>query len=250
MSLTEEEREFIGQLTDNHELIVAIEIIRRLTEANERLEAKCEQAAWVPLKERMPPPDSIEEFAERGLSSSVELWDNANNLWTGFYNYQESRWWIHQGTEDDEPLPEIYEITYWRTILGPNANPGAALLEGLKALQAQVKEEKAACREMADLAVNAIDRIWAAIGDALCSGKGIEKAYAHAVLKDIDLAKRTITEANLGGSGLKELTVLRGRNAELEAVRDAAELALNLSSVSGDEALREALTACPKAKEG
>jgi hypothetical protein len=39
-------------------------------------------------------------------------------------------------------------------------------------------------------AKEALDQLWAAIGDALCSGKGIDKAYSQSVASQVDCARR------------------------------------------------------------
>ena len=74
---------------------------------------------WIPVGEKLPEPDSTKEFAKRGLSETVELWDKANNIWIGFYDAKQARWWIHQGHEDDAPLGTMYVVTHWRKIGGP-----------------------------------------------------------------------------------------------------------------------------------
>ena len=78
------------------------------------------ERGWVSVSDAMPAPDSIPNFAKHGLSETVEMWDESKNLWIGSYNSIEKIWWINQGAEDDAPLPEIYEVTHWRVIVGPN----------------------------------------------------------------------------------------------------------------------------------
>ena len=74
---------------------------------------------WIPVAEKLPEPDSIKEFAKRGLSETVELWDDVHNIWIGYYDAREMRWWIDQGHEDDSRLDGIYAVTHWRKIEGP-----------------------------------------------------------------------------------------------------------------------------------
>ena len=92
--------------------------MHRLAAENELLRAKC-AARWIPVGEKLPELDSTKEFAKRGLSETVELWDRANNIWVGFYDAKQARWWIYQGHEDDAPLGGIYVVTHWRKIEGP-----------------------------------------------------------------------------------------------------------------------------------
>lgn len=60
-------------------------------------------------------------------------------------------------------------------------------------------------------AANALDSVWAAIGDALCSGKGIEKEYANAVSREVCEAKasieRELAALKAGGASLKALFI-------------------------------------------
>lgn len=53
---------------------------------------------------------------------------------------------------------------------------------------ALMPNEANALRAERDALRKALESVWAAIGDALCSGNGIEKEYAWAVQREIDAA--------------------------------------------------------------
>jgi len=95
---------------------------------------------WIPVGEKLPEPDSIKEFANRGLSETVELWDNANNIWIGYYDAKETQWWIDQGHGDDSPLDGIYLVTHWRKIEGPKKTLAAIHDDGGRKDDAQEVE--------------------------------------------------------------------------------------------------------------
>jgi len=96
---------------------------------------------WIPVGEKLPEPDSIKEFANRGLSETVELWDNANNIWIGYYDAKETQWWIDQGHGDDSPLDGIYLVTHWRKIEGPKG-PLAAIRDNGERKDGAMEEGK------------------------------------------------------------------------------------------------------------
>ena len=57
-----------------------------------------------------------------------------------------------------------------------------------------------ALREALSGCVESLDSIWAAIGDALCSGKGIEKGYSNQVASEVRKAS-DMARAALKGDG-------------------------------------------------
>ena len=67
----------------------------------------------------------------------------------------------------------------------------------------------AALAERCERLREALETVWAAIGDALCSGSGIEKAYAHAVQRDVQaaLADMPVDALRAGRPGTPERTM-------------------------------------------
>jgi hypothetical protein len=68
----------------------------------------------------------------------------------------------------------------------PARIPGPAV-----ALRAERDEALARCAMLRE----ALDSVWAAIGDALCSGSGIDKTYAHGVQRDVRAALAATADA-------------------------------------------------------
>jgi hypothetical protein len=77
------------------------------------------QGRWIPVEDGLPEP-LLSEF-EGQFSDTVEMYDRFNNHWLGFYDFGAKQWWMHQGQEDDSPMPELYTITHWRELLNPKA---------------------------------------------------------------------------------------------------------------------------------
>lgn len=67
----------------------------------------------------------------------------------------------------------------------------AVPLHEMKALRARAEKAE---RDVA-LLREALEDVWAAIGDALCSGSGIDKPYATSVQEKVNAALRSVAKA-------------------------------------------------------
>jgi hypothetical protein len=97
-------------------------------------------------------------------------------------------------TELAEAIAAAEEATVEAILQLPEVSCYSATENAIRALAhtSILANREAAAGEMREAlieAANALDSLWAAIGDALCSGKGIEKKYANGVAREVGEAK-------------------------------------------------------------
>lgn len=102
-------------------------------------------------------------------------------------------------TQPDERIPDDWTVDYV-AYLRFRRNGGLLQLcdsddEGAFKVYRAPLEQQAELRAAAQEAIEALDSLWAAIGDALCSGTGIEKAYAQKVAGEVENAKQRLRAA-------------------------------------------------------